>query len=65
LRVGSVFSRRVANLDYNLMPTYSAPLVDMKFVVRELFANEREEVLPSTEGFGDDVIDAVLAEAAN
>ncbi|MFT5449719.1 MAG: alkylation response protein AidB-like acyl-CoA dehydrogenase, partial [Gammaproteobacteria bacterium] len=46
------------------MPTYSAPLNDMKFVLRELFADERDRVLPGTADFSDDVVDAVLAEAA-
>jgi butyryl-CoA dehydrogenase len=36
----------------------------MKFVLRELFADERDGVLPGTEDFSDDVVDAVLAEAA-
>ncbi|MFT5176834.1 MAG: alkylation response protein AidB-like acyl-CoA dehydrogenase [Gammaproteobacteria bacterium] len=53
-----------AKLENNLMPTYSAPLGDMKFVLRELFAGERDDALPGTEDFSDDVIDAVLEEAA-
>ena len=36
----------------------------MKFVLRELFAGERDTPLPGTEDFSDDVVDAVLAEAA-
>ncbi len=46
------------------MPAYTAPLDDMKFVLRELFAQERADALPGTEDFGDDVVDAVLEEAA-
>ena len=46
------------------MTTYTAPLDDMKFVLRELFAHERAEPLPGTDELGDDVVDAVLEEAA-
>jgi butyryl-CoA dehydrogenase len=46
------------------MPTYAAPLDDMKFVLRELFAEDRADALPGTEDFSDDVVDAVLEEAA-
>jgi alkylation response protein AidB-like acyl-CoA dehydrogenase len=59
-----VLGPHAAKLENNLMPTYSAPLGDMKFVLRELFAGERDDALPGTEDFSDDVIDAVLEEAA-
>jgi len=46
------------------MPIYTAPLDDMKFVLRELFAGDRATPLPGTEELGDDLVDAVLEEAA-
>ena len=46
------------------MPSYCAPLSDMKFVLRELFVGERDDALPGTADFSDDVVDAVLQEAA-
>ena len=48
------------------MQTYSAPIQDYRFVQRELFAREhgRARQLPGMGDFSDDVVDAVLAEAA-
>ncbi len=48
------------------MQTYTAPLDDLRFVLRELLAPERAEGLnlPGIEDFTDDVEDAVLEEAA-
>ncbi|MEM7206391.1 MAG: acyl-CoA dehydrogenase C-terminal domain-containing protein [Pseudomonadota bacterium] len=46
------------------MPTYTAPINDMKFVLRELMPENREHALPGAEDFSDDVVDAVLEEAA-
>ena len=46
------------------MPDYQAPLADMKFVLRELFASERAQPLPGSDAFAADVQDAVLEAGA-
>jgi butyryl-CoA dehydrogenase len=46
------------------MPAYAAPLNDMRFVLRELLADSPRAPLPGTEDLGDDLVDAVLEEAA-
>jgi len=46
------------------MPVYDAPLADMRFVLRELFAAERTPPLPGSEEYGDELVDAVLAAGA-
>ncbi|NIJ08409.1 alkylation response protein AidB-like acyl-CoA dehydrogenase [Sphingomonas vulcanisoli] len=46
------------------MQVYEAPLRDMRFVLRELHADDGYGDLPALEEFSDDVVDAVLEEAA-
>jgi butyryl-CoA dehydrogenase len=46
------------------MPTYQAPLRDMRFVLYELFNGEKLSELPGYEDFTADLIDPVLEEAA-
>ncbi|MEJ2117760.1 MAG: acyl-CoA dehydrogenase N-terminal domain-containing protein, partial [Alphaproteobacteria bacterium] len=46
------------------MPTYQAPLRDMRFVLYELFEGEKLSELPGYEDFTADLIDPVLEEAA-
>ena len=46
------------------MQVYEAPLRDMRFVLRELHADDGYGDLPALEDFSDDVVDAVLEEAA-
>lgn len=46
------------------MPTYQAPLRDMNFCLKELFGTEQVRALPGCEDVTDDLIDAVLTEAA-
>ena len=46
------------------MPTYNAPLRDMRFVLYELLGIEGLRALPEGDGFGPDLIDPVLEEAA-
>ncbi len=48
------------------MQTYSAPINDLKFVMRELLSPEyaQAQALPGMADFSDDVVDAVLEEAA-
>lgn len=46
------------------MPTYQAPLRDMRFVLYELFDGEKLSELPGYEDFTADLIDPVLEEAA-
>ncbi len=46
------------------MPTYKAPLRDMRFVLNELADPERLRALPGFEEMGADLIDPVLEEAA-
>ena len=43
------------------MPVYNAPVEDMKFLLHELFADEKLQGLPGNEDFTPDVLDAVLA----
>ena len=45
------------------MPAYQAPIEDMTFVLRELFAEEQTQMLPGCEAFSDDLVDAILEEA--
>jgi 3-(methylsulfanyl)propanoyl-CoA dehydrogenase len=45
------------------MPSYSAPVEDMKFVLHELLADEQLQALPGNEDFTPDVLNAVLEEA--
>ena len=46
------------------MPTYTAPLRDMRFVLNELAGAERLRALPGCEEIGPDLVDPVLEEAA-
>ncbi len=46
------------------MPTYKAPLRDMRFVLYELLGIEGLRALPEGDGFGPDLVDPVLEEAA-
>lgn len=46
------------------MPTYQAPLRDMNFCLKELFGTDQIRALPGCEDVTDDLIDAVLTEAA-
>ncbi|TCZ66622.1 acyl-CoA dehydrogenase C-terminal domain-containing protein [Roseicella aquatilis] len=46
------------------MPTYTAPLRDMRFVLNELAGTERLRTLPGCEEVGPDLVDPVLEEAA-
>lgn len=46
------------------MPSYQAPLRDMRFVLYELFDGEGVSALPGLEDFTPDLIDPVLEEAA-
>jgi len=46
------------------MPTYAAPLRDMRFVLTELAGAERLRALPGCEELSPDLIDPVLEEAA-
>jgi len=48
----------------HLMPTYTAPLRDMRFVLNELAGAERLRPLPGCEEVGPDLIDPVLEQAA-
>src|ERR1700755_543407 len=45
------------------MATYTPPLRDMKFVLREMFDGASLQALPGYGDFTDDVVDAVLEEA--
>jgi hypothetical protein len=44
--------------------TYTAPLADMRFALREVAGLERIAALPGYEHATDDTVDAVLEEAA-
>ena len=46
------------------MPTYAAPLRDMRFVLNELAGTDRLRALPGCEEVGPDLIDPVIEEAA-
>ena len=47
------------------MPEYKAPLRDMRFVLQELFgAEEHYKNIPGAEDLNDEMIDAMLGEAA-
>ena len=46
------------------MPTYRAPLRDIRFVLHELVGSEKLNALPGYEDATPDVFDAVLEEAA-
>ncbi|MFZ4406033.1 MAG: acyl-CoA dehydrogenase C-terminal domain-containing protein [Paracraurococcus sp.] len=46
------------------MPTYTAPLRDMRFVLTELAGTERLRALPGCEDIGPDLVEPVLEEAA-
>ena len=46
------------------MPSYKAPLRDMSFVMRELFDFSKIQVLPSYGDTTNDLVDAILYEAA-
>ncbi len=46
------------------MPSYKAPLRDMRFVLYELMQGEHLTALPGFEEFGRDLVDPVLEEAA-
>ncbi len=46
------------------MPTYKAPLRDMRFVLYELYDGEKLTALPGYEEFSRDLIDPILDEAA-
>jgi len=46
------------------MPTYKAPLADMRFVLHELFDSKTIIELPGYEDFSPELIDSVLEEAA-
>ena len=46
------------------MPTYTAPLRDMRFVLNELAGTERLRALPGCEEITSDLVDPVLEEAA-
>ena len=46
------------------MPTYKAPLRDINFCFKEMFETDRLRALPGYEEVTDDLIDAILTEAA-
>ncbi|MCA0370566.1 MAG: acyl-CoA dehydrogenase C-terminal domain-containing protein [Proteobacteria bacterium] len=46
------------------MPSYKAPLRDINFCIKELFDYKDIQALPGYEDMGEDLVDAVLTEAA-
>jgi alkylation response protein AidB-like acyl-CoA dehydrogenase len=46
------------------MPTYKAPLADMRFVLHELYDSQSTQHLPGCEDFSPELMDSVLEEAA-